>query len=156
MFLLKSVIEKGSLDTIKYLVSKGADINAKDSDGKAPLHWAIKEENLDIIECLISNGADVNAKDKYDKTPLHWAIGEVSLDITKHKDSYFAISADQAVARMGKLYIIDYLILNGADVNAKNDDGEIPLDLAIRKEYLDVVEYLLHYMPIPLSTGRQK
>ncbi|MHC4604821.1 MAG: ankyrin repeat domain-containing protein [Planctomycetota bacterium] len=34
------------------------------------------------------------------------------------------------------------LISHGADVTAKNDDGETPLDLAIRDGYKELVELL--------------
>jgi len=47
---------------VSELISKGADVNAKDEDGMTPLHWAASQGHKDIAELLIAKGADVNAK----------------------------------------------------------------------------------------------
>lgn len=46
------------LDLVKYLVSKGADVNAIDNDGKSVLDRADKLDRNDaIFEFLLSSGA---------------------------------------------------------------------------------------------------
>ena len=55
-------------DVVEYLVEKGANINAKNRDGKTPLHVA--NYDAKISSYLIKNGADINAMDKLDCTPL--------------------------------------------------------------------------------------
>ena len=54
---------------VDYLVSKGADINAKDNRGWTSLIYAYHNEpsdkpRLDFLEYLIKKGADVNAAHK--------------------------------------------------------------------------------------------
>ena len=63
----------GDIEHIKSLISGGADVNAKDNSGNAPLHYAVILANMDVIELLIANGADVNVKDNQGRTPLYWA-----------------------------------------------------------------------------------
>ena len=63
----------GDIEHIKSLISGGADVNAKDDNGNAPLHYAVILANKDVIELLIANGADVNVKDNQGRTPLWWA-----------------------------------------------------------------------------------
>jgi ankyrin repeat protein len=61
----------------EYLIANGADVNAKNKNGKTPLHWAAVHDLGDeadytgVAECLIEHGADVNAKDEVGRTPLH-------------------------------------------------------------------------------------
>jgi ankyrin repeat protein len=55
---------------------------------------------------------DVNAKDGIGWTALHWVV----------RNGYRVDFKNENID------VIRYLIENGADVNAKNDDGETPLD----------------------------
>lgn len=45
-------IYHNKLDTIKYLIEKGADINAQDSFGNTALIWAMHDNNLEIVKLL--------------------------------------------------------------------------------------------------------
>ena len=47
----------GKLDLVKYLISKGADLNLKAKDGTSALSLALKDKNDDIIKILKANGA---------------------------------------------------------------------------------------------------
>ena len=83
---LHSVAEKDSVRMGELLISKGADINAKNivhqyinssfliimkqikernlnKNNKTPLHYAAYNDSNKIGEILISKGADINAKD---------------------------------------------------------------------------------------------
>ena len=54
------------------LISNGIDINAKDKNGKTPLHYAAKK-SLEMVKFLISHGADINATTYLNKTALYFA-----------------------------------------------------------------------------------
>jgi hypothetical protein len=104
----------------RYLVSKGADVNAKCNDGSTPLYVAILAENADIIRFLVSKRADVNTKNKDGVTPLFEAITRKNVDIAK------------------------FLISKRADVNAKNNEGMSALHIAIMiMENIDIVKLLV-------------
>lgn len=71
----------GNVETAEFLLSKGADVNARDSDGDAPLHvTAITcfKSPLATVKVLLAHGADINASDKRGLTVLdvmqkfHW------------------------------------------------------------------------------------
>lgn len=95
------------VEFLKYLVSKGADINARDNCGRTPLYVAVENlmKNGDMSEVFVSLGADVNLADNEGISPLHLACMN---------------------ACAGGL--VDFLIEHGADVNAKNKRGFTPLD----------------------------
>ena len=56
----------------------GADINAKDNRGNAPLHIAARNGYLEIVQCLVMNGADINAENKKRYTPFQEAYADTS------------------------------------------------------------------------------
>jgi ankyrin repeat protein len=64
----------GHKDVVKFLLDKGADVNAHANVEKlTPLHVAAAAGNKAIVELLLVHGADVNAKDGRGKTPLFYA-----------------------------------------------------------------------------------
>lgn len=65
--------------TVRLLVEKGANVNAKDVEGYTALHLAVTEKRLEIVRELIKSGAEVNAEEYGNKCiPLHLAcmVGE--------------------------------------------------------------------------------
>ena len=58
------------LETVKALIEAGADVNAKNEEGKTPLHRAVFWENLETVEALLKAGAKVKARDEGGWTPL--------------------------------------------------------------------------------------
>ena len=68
--------------TVRLLIEKGADVNAKDVGGYTALHLAVAEKCLETVRELIKSGADVNAEEYGSKcTPLHLAcmVGKVEI-----------------------------------------------------------------------------
>lgn len=52
----------GSIETVEYLISKGAKIDVVNVYGETPLYLASENRNLEIVKILVKNGADVNKK----------------------------------------------------------------------------------------------
>ena len=63
----------GNIEAVKQHLASGADLNAKDSEGGAPLHHAAWNGHKEVAELLIEKAADVNALGD-NGTPLDWAI----------------------------------------------------------------------------------
>lgn len=59
----------------KFLLSNGADANAKTASGRTPLHLIQHYEGKKKMELLLMHGADVNARDNQGRTPLQIAEG---------------------------------------------------------------------------------
>ena len=123
----------------------GADVNAKNIDGKTPLHQAAYfNKNPEVITTLIEAGADVNAKNVVGATPLHAAalinrnpevlrvLIEAGADVNA-KNAVGETPLHTAAAAYNKNpEFLTLLIEAGADVNAKNVVGETPLTAAAR------------------------
>jgi len=72
------------LENVKYLVSKGCDVNAKESNGITPLHNAAFIHNVEISKFLVSQGANHNVKDNDRTTPLDWAKEDGNTEVVKY------------------------------------------------------------------------
>ena len=96
---------------VKYLLSRGADINAK-SQGQTVLYEQVANwGDRSIIEVLLKAGADVNARGPDGSTVLH-------------------LTARQWYADFGRLFIEA-----GADCDAKTNGGETVLNIAMKRNW---------------------
>ena len=104
--LHKAVLEADRAE-VKRLLAAGADANASDVDGVAPLLYAVSVGDVKIIADLLAAGGSVNAADEEPETSLlHWG------------------------ARLDYPDVIDILVENGADVNRQNEEGKTALHWA--------------------------
>jgi hypothetical protein len=60
--------------TIEFLITAGANPNATDNSGVAPLHRAVRTRCAAAVRALLANGADARERNKRGSTPLHLAI----------------------------------------------------------------------------------
>ena len=70
-----------SIEIIKYLISKGADMNARNKMELTPLHIATQCGYIMVAEILVKEGAEVNCQDERRCTPLHYAAMRNSTDL---------------------------------------------------------------------------
>jgi ankyrin repeat protein/beta-lactamase regulating signal transducer with metallopeptidase domain len=116
-----------NLKEARSLISRGANINAKDKEGRTPLFYAVENGHTFMCDLLIVKGADVNAKDAAGDTPLHHAARLVT-----HGD--WRLAAE--------------LTRRGADVNAMNKQRQTPLHVALEggnNKHAHVASMLLWY-----------
>lgn len=67
---LHVAVANQNLELAKFLLDHGADVNARDGDGRTPLHFAVNRRDLDLIRLLLDAKADPDAKDSAGETPL--------------------------------------------------------------------------------------
>lgn len=61
--LLHAAVKKGDVGTLTYLLSAGAALEARDSEGRTALHVALDYEQDACVALLVRAGADPHAKD---------------------------------------------------------------------------------------------
>jgi ankyrin repeat protein len=145
-----------NVDILKYLLSQGAKVNAKDNAGSTPLHHAAKNNtNVDILKYLVSQGTDVNEKDKDGFTSLHFAARHnANVEIVKYLVSQRAkVNATSegdttplhfAAGYNNNVEILKYLVSQGANVNAKDKYNDTPLHYAaVNNGNVEIVKYLV-------------
>ena len=81
--VLHEACQLGQDHIVKYLLERGATIDARDCYGRTPLHFATNNGKLEIVKLLLDRGATIDAKDKDGQTPLHWASNNGKLEIVK-------------------------------------------------------------------------
>ena len=64
---------KAQAETITYLLSAGADVNAQDANGATPLHRAVRTRSAMAVRALLAGGADVFLKNKNGSVPFDLA-----------------------------------------------------------------------------------
>jgi ankyrin repeat protein len=108
-------VESGQISTVELLLQHTANVNTGYPAVKyTPLHYAAGNGTLELVELLLKAGANPTAVDHDNRTPLLCASWNRS-------DKSFAI--------------VETLILNGGDVNAKNRWGETPLHISARRSH---------------------
>ena len=150
---LFEAVKSGKLDEVRDLVSKGADVKAKDKDGCTPTSLAMSLGKLDIFLYLASKDIDVTiALDKNGVTHLMAcaALGDLNLvkGLIDNGADINAVDNDGWTVMHGTVChdhweTIKFLIDNGANVNAKIKDGTTPLMLATINNHLEIVKLLV-------------
>jgi ankyrin repeat protein len=150
--LMNALQYGGDAKSIKLLIAKGADVNAKDNEGWHALQLAAKRGNIEIVRLLLENGADVNATNLNGVTALTSAAYRGYTDIAKlfveKGASVNAKENDNTTALMvaagaGQTNAVEFLLDNGADINATNNFGYSVLMTALNGNKIDVVKILL-------------
>jgi ankyrin repeat protein len=77
-------------DSLKFLIGRGAAVNAKDEHGDTPLHIAVRNDRLQLTKRLLDQGADVNLPDAEGHTPLEIAQTNENRDITRELERFGA------------------------------------------------------------------
>ena len=73
---ITNAIDCGSIEAIKWMLSKGVELIFQDDEGYMPLHSCIDRtlpNKYEILKALIESGAELNAQGNNDYTPLHLA-----------------------------------------------------------------------------------
>ena len=139
------------VSTVRSLVSKGVSPNSIDAKGELMLNLAIKDKSEDVITFLATNKAtDVDISNKFGETPLMIASIEGNLPLVK---SLIQVQKAQinhigwtplhyACAR-GHLEVAQYLLANGAIVDALSPGNTTPLMMAVQSSNESLVKLLL-------------
>ncbi|WP_258075054.1 ankyrin repeat domain-containing protein [Brachyspira murdochii] len=142
-------------DLVKFLLEKGADINAQDNEGITTLMFAVKTDKVKIIDICLSQKADLNIKDNEGKTALFYTISSFGIlenvkamtenmfgDYAKNYMNQKKMKETDAAIRLIKLFAD-----NGADINAQDNRGNTLLMYAIALRNEPLINEILKLNP---------
>ena len=107
-------------EIVELLLKKGAAI--------APglLYSAVSHGDINVVKLLIDRGADVNEFDDYDNTTLLMRI----------------VQPNTGISPSFKPALVKLFLSKGADVNARNKNGETALSIADKSSTPEIIELL--------------
>ncbi len=109
---------EGNLELMRLYLARGADINARNGSGETALTLAAWKGRLEVVKWLLERGARINSEPRQ-WSPLHYAV------FAGHKE------------------VADYLISQGADIDARSTNGSSVLMMAVYEGRDDLVRTLV-------------
>jgi len=110
---------------VKFLITVGAKVDSHDINKVTPLHIAAEMGDLGVVEILIlDGGAFVNVTDDVGETPLFYALRGQNLEVVKK------------------------LVEHKANLFARNEEGETPLEFCISNRDTGMIELLNQFSEI--------
>jgi quinoprotein dehydrogenase-associated probable ABC transporter substrate-binding protein len=130
---LGNAVNANDPDRVKFLISKGADINKLNSQGAAALHTAARQKHPEMVKLLIDLHADVNEPDRDGMTPL-----------------LHAVMRDDVPT-------IELLLAHGANIEQLGPEGFGPLAMAIAENKYEAAKSLMdHGANVNTPSGNEK
>lgn len=147
---LAAAAARGDVDSVRKMVRDGVDVNGRGVQNTTPLVRAI--QNASGFEALLDLGADPNVVFGQGDTVIHWAAklgnqrllkaalahgGNPNLAAGRRGDTPLHLAA------MTNDAVFDELLQAGADIDARDEDGDTPAMVAAMATRYDLVLSLL-------------
>ncbi len=77
------VLFHGNVESVRALLDRGAEVNARGEAGRTPLHAAVARGDADLVNLLLDRGAEVNARNDYNEAPVYQAASRLDVEVAK-------------------------------------------------------------------------
>ena len=165
---LHTACATGRMDIVQWLMNHGVDVNAQSNSGWTPLHAAAYHPQLEPIQVLLEHGANINARTDLGCVPLHHVASssenkphlesmQILFDYGSdanirdnagltalHHSSYWE-RGDGGIASWGTVEATRLLLKHGANIDAEDNKGRTPLQLALAHGREEIATFLSGY-----------
>ena len=142
----------GLYDLTTALLDDATSIEAEDSEGERPLHWAATNGHYDIILLLLEHRANIHAGSHWGTTALHRAASQGHQQIVRLLIDKGAIvgacnkarsTALHLAASNGHRDVSELLLDHGADIQVKDGSGTTALYRAAEEGHHECIQLLV-------------
>lgn len=148
---LHEAAAKGKYEIVKLLLKHGADPSKKNRDGATPLDL-IREGDQDVADLLRGNSALLDAAKKGNLSRVQRLVTTENINC---RDAQGRNSTPlHLAAGYNNFEVAEFLLENGADVNAQDKGGLIPLHNASSYGHLDIAALLIKHNTVVNATDK--
>jgi ankyrin repeat protein len=150
---LAELIQAGDRAAALAMIEGGADVNAAQSNGTTPLHWAAYKGDEELVAALIENGAKADVANAYGSSPLTEAANVADAEIVAmlleaganpNSANAEGQTALMVAARTGDVDLARVLVRHGADVDARESwRGQTALMWAVAQNLPEMADFLI-------------
>ena len=144
----------GSVELVKFLISRGCDVRNKDSDGWTVLHNACQEGKLELAQYLVENYSDMlTIRDKTGRSPYLVAGYSGSVELVSYLTSKGCDVMDKSsnrwtvlhnACKKGKLKLVQYLSENHSEMlTVRNKAGQSPFLVSVYSGSVELIKFLI-------------
>jgi len=150
------------VDTIRFFLEHGADVDAVDDNHSALLHVASRYGSVEVVQLLLDRGANTNVRNMQGRTPLHQALssaighlGNRLFDVIRllfeHGANVDALDDAHCtplhmVSQYGSIKATRLLLKYGADLHLQNNEGHTPSQVASANGHGEIARLLSEHL----------
>ena len=130
--------EGGDIDQLERHIYWKSDLNAINAAGNSPLHESAIAGRIVMARLLLKNGANINDTNQQGKTALQLALENGKTELAEVLVKQFKADFDPTALlfrilenQVSHRDVIAFLVQNGADLAAYDENGQTPLTLAV-------------------------
>uniref|UniRef100_A0A2H1W7P3 SFRICE_013524 n=1 Tax=Spodoptera frugiperda TaxID=7108 RepID=A0A2H1W7P3_SPOFR len=138
---LATAVRKGDINTVRFLLGAGAEVEQRSTSGQAALHLAVLSASIPIVQLLLEQGADFEARDLNGLRVEHYAVDSCSLDMLRcvldrggdvhAEDNSGWTPLFRALCQNAATAVIEELVVRGSSLEQADRAG-LPLTSAAR------------------------
>ncbi|KAG7406969.1 Ankyrin-3 [Fusarium oxysporum f. sp. rapae] len=155
MDLMTASYEEKGVNLYKLLISRGASISIKDTEGNSLMHYALRTCNATIVQMLCTAGLSIESPNKSGQLPLHWMAHWRYFNFRKE------VTPDEAQIAREKRHNCIKLVSelsrpSSLDCVCEWDKGatpskQTPMSLALKSHNWDLAADLLKHIKQPVN-----
>ncbi|XP_014284779.1 poly [ADP-ribose] polymerase tankyrase isoform X1 [Halyomorpha halys] len=148
---LHEAAAKGKYDIVRLLLQHGADPTKKNRDGAMAVEL-VKEGDQEVADLLRGNAALLDAAKRGNLARVQRLVTPENINC---RDTHGRNSTPlHLAAGYNNVEVAEFLLENGADVNAQDKGGLIPLHNASSYGHLDIAALLIKYNTVVNATDK--